>query len=238
MGDAAAFEELSADGKTAPKAAQKIGGSTFKIKCTDDGFPQPVDQDLANVAPQASVADLKRARTKVPRGAFRGDNFEKMSHVLNGHMRRTSSNTKGCELWAVEELQQFQVLMMLLRDPSLDSIYHNSTDNRRIRRAVHELKSEWETINALAKTDRELARVHRDGHCHEAVMWYVHHLSQETRDVLKDKITLPLLSYKRHQSPTFPGKMHAEVHRSYEEKVTCFSCHSNALPSSKDAAVV
>merc|ERR1711879_706457 len=131
--------------------------------------------------------------------------------------------------------QQFQVLMMLLRDPSLDDIHHNSTDNRRIRRAVHELKSEWETINALASKDPDLARIHRDGHCHEAVMWYVHHLSQETRDALKDKITLPLLSYQRHVAvpPASSEKMHTEVHRSYEEKVTCFSCHSNALPASK-----
>jgi len=173
----------------------------------------------------------------VPRGEFRGDDFEKMSHALNGHMRRTSSNTKECELWAVEELQQFQVLMMLLRDPALDGIYHNSTDNRRIRRAVDELTSEWEKINSLASKDPELARIHRDGHCHEAVMWYVHHLSQETRDALKDKITVPLLSYQRH-TPQVHTETHAEVHSSYEEKVTCFSCHSNALPASKDAALI
>ena len=33
---------------------------------------------------------------------------------------------------------------------------------------------EWASLNA--KT--ELAYMHRDGHCHEAVMWYVHHLSE------------------------------------------------------------
>ena len=32
----------------------------------------------------------------------------------------------------------------------------------------------WESLNAKA----ELARMHRDGHCHEAVMWYVHHLPE------------------------------------------------------------
>merc|ERR1712232_38887 len=176
------------------------------------------------------VADLRRARTKVPRGEFRGDNFEKMSHVLNGHLRRASSNTKECELWAVEELQQFQVLMMLLRDPALDGIYHNSTDNRRIRRAVDELKSEWEKVNALASKDPELARIHRDGHCHEAVMWYVHHLPQGMKDLLKDKIALPLLSSMRHSLKT--DAQHAVlVHRAYEEKVTCASCHSAEFPS-------
>ena len=32
----------------------------------------------------------------------------------------------------------------------------------------------WESLNAKA----ELARMHRDGHCHEAVMWCVHHLPE------------------------------------------------------------
>ena len=36
---------------------------------------------------------------------------------------------------------------------------------------------EWESVNAKA----ELARMHRDGHCHEAVMWYVHHLLESMK---------------------------------------------------------
>ena len=39
---------------------------------------------------------------------------------------------------------------------------------------------EWESLNANKKGDvwvvPELARMHRDGHCHEALKWYVHHL--------------------------------------------------------------
>ena len=36
---------------------------------------------------------------------------------------------------------------------------------------------EWESLNA--KT--ELARMRRDGHCHEAVKWYVHHLPKSMK---------------------------------------------------------
>ena len=36
------------------------------------------------------------------------------------------------------------------------------------------MAKEWESLNAKAAPDFELARMHRDGHCHEAVMWYVH----------------------------------------------------------------
>jgi len=241
--DPAAFEELTADGKTPPKSAKKRG-STFRIKCTDEGFPvdpapsKEVEMETAfDVVPKASHADLQRAHTKVPRGQFRGDSFEKMSQTLNAHLKRNNPSTKECEMWAVEELQEFQVLMMLLRDPALDSIYQNKTDNRRIRRAVDDLKDEWNQINSLASKDQELARMHRDGHCHEAVMWYVHHLSQETRDTLKGKVTLPLLSYRRH-TPAVSDGFHAEVHQMYEEKVTCFSCHSNALPASASTEII
>merc|ERR1719195_2605322 len=92
-------------------------------------------------------------------------------------------------------------------------------------------------ITAVASKDPELMRIHRDGHCHEAVMWYVHHLSQEARDALKGKIALPLLSYHRHEKPTSEGR-HADVHQVYEEKVTCFSCHSNVLPSTSEATLI
>ena len=36
---------------------------------------------------------------------------------------------------------------------------------------------EWESLNAKA----EVARVHRHGHCHEAMMWYVHHLPESMK---------------------------------------------------------
>ena len=36
---------------------------------------------------------------------------------------------------------------------------------------------EWESLNAKA----ELARMHRDGHCHQAVMWYAHHLPESMK---------------------------------------------------------
>jgi len=243
--DASVFDELTVDGKMSPKAAQKKGGSTFRIKCTDDGFPvdppqpPPTEEntEVFGEGPKASRADLQRARTKVPRSAFKGDNFEKMSQVLNSHLMKSNPSTKECEEWAVEELQQFQVLMMIMRDPALDDIYHNTTDNRRIRRQVSVLQKEWKAINELSSKDPALARIHRDGHCHEAVMWYVHHLSQETRDVLKDRVTIPLLSYRRHAAPASEGS-HADVHRLYEEKVTCFSCHSNTLPPAKGTTIV
>merc|ERR1712195_466575 len=71
-------------------------------------------------------------------------------------------------------------------------------DNRRIQSDVAAMSKQWEELNAEAAKDPELARMHRDGHCHEAVMWYVHHLPESVRAELKDKAELPLLSNFRH----------------------------------------
>merc|ERR1719456_545200 len=108
------------------------GGSTFRIKCQDDGFPEKPQPGEEDATSKATVADLQRAKTKVPRGSFRGDDFEHMSKVLNYHLQKSAPSVKECEEWAVEELQQFQVLMMAMRDPNLNGIYRTTNDNRRL----------------------------------------------------------------------------------------------------------
>lgn len=54
--DPTLFEDLSADGSTAPIPARAEGPSQFRVKCTDDGFYDPDGGEL-------SVSDLRRART-------------------------------------------------------------------------------------------------------------------------------------------------------------------------------
>ena len=69
---------------------------------------------------------------------FRGVDFDSMSSVLNGWLNSTESSTKvkACELWDVEELQQFQGLLYILRESQFDQIYQNTGDNRRMREHV------------------------------------------------------------------------------------------------------
>jgi hypothetical protein len=64
-------------------------------------------------------------------------------------------------------------------------------------------------------------------------MWYVHHISQEMKELLKSaNIPLPLLSPARHglcySTPEHPEK--ERICAAYKEQVTCASCHSNELP--------
>ena len=92
------------------------------------------------------------------------------------------------------------------------------------------MSKQWDELNTEAAHDPELARMHRDGHCHEAVMWYVHHLPESVRSKLKDNLELPLLSNFRHN--VLDSKPHAvRLQRAYEEKVSCASCHSFTYPS-------
>jgi len=235
------FDQLSPDGSKAPDRCTKDAPwNTFRIKCQDNGFPEPagaeetstlgelVHQPLGDA--KSANSDLRRARTKMPRNEFQGDDFSSMAKTLNDYLVRHSPNSKQCDLWTVEELQELQMSLLVLRDPKLNDVYHEADDNRKLRKDVGALAEEWNELNKLAETDPELARVHRDGHCHEAVMWYVHHLPQGMKDLLKDKIALPLLSSMRHSLKT--DAQHAVlVHRAYEEKVTCASCHSAEFPS-------
>lgn len=151
-----------------------------------------------------------------------------MSSTLNDFLLRHAPNSKECDQWTVEELQELQLSLLMLRDPQLNDVYLDTSDRRHIKADVETIVAEWEELNQKAATDPELARAHRDGHCHEAVMWYVHHLPQGMKDILSSKISLPLLSAMQHEKKSV---VHSEdVHRSYEEKVSCASCHSFTYP--------
>lgn len=218
------WEDLSVDGSTAPKAGRKDGNiSDFRIKCTDDGFYTGPST--------AAASDLKRARSKVPRAEYVGSDFQDMSSQLNSWLLKHAPNSRECDEWTVDELQHLQMTILQLRDPELDEIYQSSQDNRRLRMPV-ELAKEWAELNTLAAQDPELARIRRDGHCHEAVMWYVHHLPEHMKSELKDKLSLPLLSYNHHSTPDASHP----VLKAYEEQVTCQSCHAKVFPD--DSTVV
>merc|ERR1712107_163514 len=146
-------------------------------------------------------------------------------------------NSRDCDTFTVEELQNIQIMLFMLRDPELDNVYRDANDARRMRHDdVKAMAAEWEELNKAAAADADLARMHRDGHCHEAVMWYVHHLPEKVKVAIKDKAALPLLSAMRHDVMT--TKPHVEkLRNAYEEKVSCASCHSAVYPSASNPII-
>jgi len=199
--------------------------------------------------PSASVRDRARARNPTPRAAYKGDSFRDMSNTLNGWLKQNKLvKTKECADFSARELQELQKLLYLARDEA----YSATDDNRKLRASLEDLVASWKQLDTLMDThhpqkDAHMRSVHRDGHCHEAVMWYVHHVSQDMKEILSATadITVPLLSYDhhsdaqseaaacRHDAGADPATKAVCSH--YQEQVTCASCHSNTLPPSSHA---
>ena len=221
-----------------PPPLCRAGGALMRIGCDDEGYPTGEDTTTTSPRDPVQGRDVRRAEEKVPRGHYKGVDFTEMSDILNGWLN-TSTLTKPCLDWDVEELQQLQALLYLARESQFDDIYTRTSDNRRLRADVlSDLTNNWSGLNKVASShsDPRMSAVRRDGHCHEAVMWYVHHLSQDMKDLLAGaNIPIPLLSPARH-GLCYSDSLDQEAERicgAYREQVTCASCHSNELPPSQ-----
>merc|ERR1712224_542954 len=165
-----------------PPPECKKGGALFRIKCDDDGYPVVKDNKPSNTV---SVNDIARANNPVPRPEYRGENFGHMSDTLNNVlMRNKFINTRPCEEWGLEEIQGLQRRLYLLREDSFDDIYHINEDKRRLSKTTAgdlvDLEVHWQEVNDHLSTSEyqdDAESILRDGHCHEAVMWYVHHIT-------------------------------------------------------------
>ena len=153
-----------------------------------------------------------------------------MSSILNKWLLREVPNRRTCVEFPEEELQRLQIVLLTLRDPELNAVYNGTADVRHVRRELEVTAREWESLNAEAARDPELGRMHRDGHCHEAATWYVHHLLESMKEVIQDTAALPLLSQIRHDLSL--AKPHAVIiHGASDEKFTCASCHPAVYPT-------
>jgi len=198
-----------------PPQCKKKGGALMRITCTDDGYPSNKKDQVA-----AEASDLRRARSKVPSQQHQGTSFQHMAERLNGFVAQYG-NVKECHEWATEELQQFQALMLMLKSSELDDVYSSTDDRRTLRGDAQEHGSRWERLTAMA-TKLGVETVQRDGHCHEAVMWFAHHVPESVRSSIAEVMALPLLPYTQHDCQ---GKH--EVCDEYLKQVSCQDCHQD-----------
>ena len=112
------------------------------------------------------------------------------------------------------------------RDPELNAVYEGTADVRHVPRELEVTVREWESLNAEVARDPEPARLHRDGHCREGVMWYVHHLLESMKEVLKDKASLPPALRRFAAIFLWRGPMPRTCRVITRRRVTCASCHS------------
>jgi len=116
----------------------------------------------------------------------------------------------------------------LFRDVTLQFIYSRSADNRDIGKCnIDDIKSRWGEMIDIAEGCDLDQTVLRDGHCHEAVMWFTHHLTKENRELLKSTGTaIPLLSTVEHTADTADMSLcQQQVYEDYHQKRSCSSCH-------------
>jgi hypothetical protein len=216
----------------APPKQCKKGGATFRVKCDDDGYNIETSK-----VDEVKLTDREKGRAQklTPDEEYRGHDFTDMSTTLNGWLENGNADTRPCDDWNVDELRQLQAMLYLVRESSLDDIYASVEDKRRMRKDFKDIEADWMALSVLladVEEDHKAHKILRDGHCHEAVMWYVHHLTEEVKDLLAvSGVVLPLLSMDRHPKPT--GQDDSATHIAYnvyEEQVTCSSCHAQYVP--------
>merc|ERR1712110_1306065 len=98
-------------------------------------------------------------------------------------------------------------------------------DRRALRGDEQEHGNRWERMSKLA-VSLGAENMHRDGHCHEAVMWFAHHIPEGIRNELANVMALPLLPYTMHSC--VDGSCKHEVHDEYLKQVSCQDCHQDA----------
>jgi len=75
---------------------------------------------------------------------------------------------------------------------------------------------------------------HRDGHCHEAVMWLVHQVSSPDQHSVFAKSAVPMLSTgDRHLCDGLEDEK-LDVCRQYEAQLSCAECHSGSGITQQD----
>merc|ERR1719201_670171 len=112
----------------------------------------------------------------------------------------------------------------MMRSPEIDGLYQSTADRRKLRGDEHAHGERWERLSALAsELGGKYEAMHRDGHCHEAVMWFVHHISEPARQKLAAMLAVPLLPYNKHSCE--PGE---DLCDEYLAQVSCQDCHADA----------
>merc|ERR1719316_2595735 len=178
---------------------------------------------------QVSQDDLKRAKTKKPGNDYRGPDQTTMSKTLNGHLKRSEKSTLPCEHWSTTELQNFMATIGEHRSEELQTIYRATSDRRDVKvDALEDHKAQWTKLNRITSNHPHLYAPLQDAHCREAVMWWVHHLSEEKKGFLRaTNITVPLLpESEKKQCGQGEGHDEEQVCVHINEKNSCDWCHS------------
>jgi len=175
-------------------------------------------------------ADLKRAQTRTPRSGYRGEGtLASANSQLNRHLAaRSGLSLRACEDFAVEELRDVLRALFPHTSTELTELYPQHDGRRAVYASVSEMEAHW--AQGAHPSDPRV----RDAHCHEAVMWFVHHLPLGKQQELAGRLVLPKLPVADHTVGSARRGLSARAAddaagKFYDEKVTCQRCHVGGI---------
>jgi len=173
------------------------------------------------------ASDLKRARQWTPRAEYRGQGTLASANArLNKHLAAKKGITlKACETFTASSLRTMLRELLPRASEELKKIYSEVDGRGSKYTTVAQMEAHWE-MSAPVHDPRV-----RDAHCHEVVMWFVHHLTSEEQAHVMKATTLPLLPVVDH---TFGKGSRAATDlagKFYDQKITCQNCHVGGIES-------
>jgi len=124
----------------------------------------------------------------------------------------------------VEELRDVLRALFPHTSKELKDLYPQHDGRRSVYASVSEMEAHW-----ARSADPSDPRV-RDAHCHEAVMWFIHHLPMGKQQELAQHLVLPTLPVADHVTAAAPRAADDAAGHFYDEKVTCQHCHVGGIP--------
>lgn len=186
---------------------------------------------MASAASAAlTTADLQRAMTPkpLPGSHVLGSNGKEIFSNMNKHLESQPYDTKACESWSHEELNNLAALLWQHRDQDLAAMYEVKGDKRafHFEEGLNYKNKLWEQEQErVSKSPKEHGPgtdsydTVRDGKCAEMVMWWIHHLPASAREAL--------VGMKGFQVPLLPANGYKETdNKEYVYQISCSDCHS------------
>lgn len=169
--------------------------------------------------------DLKRARQWTPGAEYRGHGTLASANArLNVHLsKKRGIRLEACESFTTNSLRDILRDLFPRASTVLKGIY-SKVDGRGARYAsMADMEKHWE-----ASAPSHDTRV-RDAHCHEVVMWFVHHLTSQEQIAVMNTTVLPMLPVADHSSGKGRRAEHDLAGKFYDDKITCQACHVGGI---------
>jgi len=177
--------------------------------------------------------DFHRAITKIPRAGYRGDgSIAAANRVLNKHLDSFNGlETKPCEALSLSNVKDAMRTIFSASHPDLIKIYDTTGDRRaQLFETAAAMEAAWATTKKLVEGDDKLTGIHRDGLCHQAVMWFTHHLAESTQvELASTGLVLPKLPVAEHNDEKSNDNRTNKVLKEYNDALSCQNCHVGGI---------